>query len=56
MIIYLHVPSFYSAVEQADEPALRGRPVVVGGDPSKRGSVTSASVEALRKDVARAWR
>ena len=52
MIIYLHVPSFYAAVEQADEPALRGRPVVVGGDPSKRGSVTSASVEALRKDVA----
>ncbi len=46
MIIFLHVPGFYAAVEQADHPALRGRPVVVGGDPSKRGAVTSASVEA----------
>ena len=46
MIIFLHVPGFYAAVEQADHPALRGRAVVVGGDPRKRGAVTSASVEA----------
>jgi len=46
MIIFLHVPGFYAAVEQADYPALRGRAVVVGGDPRKRGAVTSASMEA----------
>jgi len=46
MIIFLHVPGFYAAVEQADHPALRGRAVIVGGDPRKRGNVTSASCEA----------
>ncbi len=46
MIIFIHIPGFYAAIEQADSHELRGRPVVVGGDPSKRGSVTSASAEA----------
>lgn len=46
MIIFLYIPGFYAAVEQADNHELRGRPVVVGGDPRKRGSVTGASREA----------
>ncbi len=51
MILFLFVPGFYASVEQADHPELRGRPVLVGGNPRKRGTVTSASPEAQTKGV-----
>ena len=38
--------AFYASVEQRDNPALRGLPVAVGGDPDKRGVVAAASYEA----------
>jgi DNA polymerase-4 len=44
-IIHLDMDAFYPAVEALDNPALKGRPVIVGGSP-KRGVVSSASYEA----------
>jgi len=51
MIAFLKAPGFYAAVEQADDPSLRGVAVIVGGDPHKRGTVTAASAEALAAGV-----
>ena len=43
--------AFYASVEQRDRPDLRGRPVIVGADPSGRGVVSAASYEARRFGV-----
>ncbi len=51
VILFAEVPSFYATVETAQDPALAGRPVIVGGDPRKRGLVQAASAEALAAGV-----
>ena len=49
-IIHLDMDAFYPAVEVLDNPALQGKPIIVGGG-KERGVVSSASYEARRFGV-----
>ena len=49
-IIHVDMDQFFAAVEQRDQPELRGKPIAVGHD-AERGVVSTASYEARRFGV-----
>jgi len=51
VLLYATIPGFYAEVERAVQPALSDRPVIVGGDPRKRGTVQGATPDARAAGV-----
>src|SRR2546423_264852 len=51
VILHLDMDAFYAAIEQRDNPRLRGQPVIVGSPPTQRGVVCAASYEARKFGV-----
>ena len=47
-IIHVDMDAFYASVEQRDFPQYANKPLIVGGDPDRRGVVSTCSYEARK--------
>ena len=48
VVAHLDLDAFFAAVEELEDPSLRTKPLVVGGDPHGRGVVATANYEARK--------
>lgn len=47
-VIHIDMDCFYAAIEMRDNPSLKGKPVAVGGDPGRRGVLSTCNYEARK--------
>ncbi|WP_231638424.1 Y-family DNA polymerase [Rubeoparvulum massiliense] len=52
MVLLVDMNSFFASVHQSEDPSLRGKPVIIAGDPKlRKGIVIAASYEAKAKGI-----